>query len=286
MLFTREHFAAALTRLRLGGLFVQWLPLYQLQPHDLKTIIRTFLEVFPDTHSMIGNFGGEAAFGLFGWSPSPNGNQGSIDLLRVERLLKLGLLPHESIQGVDDFLAACMLDGEALRQYAGEGAINTDLNLRILFDAPRGLGGDSHARSIRSLASLLPYRMPFPTRLAASGDAQHVDELMQSSAARAEAATHYLGAEVSARLDEKNNPSITTIDAYLSAYQASPKFAPATLALMEIAGRNTSIALDIVGRMAKINPGDHRLKATERELGKLTEPAPIRDVLLRFLQTP
>ncbi len=46
-LYTREHMEAARTRLRQGGLFAQWLPLYQMTPNEFGVIARTMLEVFP-----------------------------------------------------------------------------------------------------------------------------------------------------------------------------------------------------------------------------------------------
>ena len=42
-----EHFTAIRERLAANGTFVQWLPLYQLRTDDLRTVMRTFLEVFP-----------------------------------------------------------------------------------------------------------------------------------------------------------------------------------------------------------------------------------------------
>ena len=46
-LYTREHYAVARERLADGGLFVQWLPLYQLTARELGSIGRTMQEVFP-----------------------------------------------------------------------------------------------------------------------------------------------------------------------------------------------------------------------------------------------
>jgi spermidine synthase len=46
-LYAREHFEAIRGVLAPGGLFCQWLPLYQLDPRELRVIVRTFLEVFP-----------------------------------------------------------------------------------------------------------------------------------------------------------------------------------------------------------------------------------------------
>lgn len=46
-LYTREHFAAVRARLHEGGLFAQWLPLYQVSRDEFGSIARTMLEVFP-----------------------------------------------------------------------------------------------------------------------------------------------------------------------------------------------------------------------------------------------
>ncbi|SEO72056.1 fused MFS/spermidine synthase [Aquisalimonas asiatica] len=46
-LYTREHYETGRARLAEGGLFVQWLPLYQLTEKELGTIARTMDAVFP-----------------------------------------------------------------------------------------------------------------------------------------------------------------------------------------------------------------------------------------------
>jgi spermidine synthase len=46
-LYTVEHFKAVQDRLAAGGLFCQWLPLHQLDLETLRSIVRTFLTVFP-----------------------------------------------------------------------------------------------------------------------------------------------------------------------------------------------------------------------------------------------
>jgi len=55
-LYTREHFELARSRLRDGGLFAQWLPLYQLSQRDFMIIARTMLEVFPQVTMWRGDF--------------------------------------------------------------------------------------------------------------------------------------------------------------------------------------------------------------------------------------
>jgi spermidine synthase len=47
-LFTREAFEAARGSLREGGVFVQWVQAYGLEPDDVRALARTFRSVFPD----------------------------------------------------------------------------------------------------------------------------------------------------------------------------------------------------------------------------------------------
>ena len=57
-LYTREHFEAVRTRLAPGGLFCQWLALYQLSEPELQSIVTTFAGVFPDALAFRGDFFG------------------------------------------------------------------------------------------------------------------------------------------------------------------------------------------------------------------------------------
>lgn len=47
-LYSRDHFRIARDRLAEGGLFVQWLPLFQLSRAEFDIIARTMLDVFPE----------------------------------------------------------------------------------------------------------------------------------------------------------------------------------------------------------------------------------------------
>ena len=55
-LYTQEHFESVRRALTEEGVFCQWLPLYQLSPEQLAIILRTFVDVFPDTTLWRGNF--------------------------------------------------------------------------------------------------------------------------------------------------------------------------------------------------------------------------------------
>jgi spermidine synthase len=55
-LYAREHFAAARARLAPGGIFCQWLPLYQLGGEELAIVAAGFADVFPDAFALRGDF--------------------------------------------------------------------------------------------------------------------------------------------------------------------------------------------------------------------------------------
>lgn len=47
-LYSKEHFQSSRDRLNAGGVFVQWLPLYQVTETEFSIIARTMLDVFPE----------------------------------------------------------------------------------------------------------------------------------------------------------------------------------------------------------------------------------------------
>jgi len=91
-LYTLEHFERARNRLRPGGLFCQWLPLYQMSPAELESIMATFLDVFPDAQVFRGDF-----FGAYGIVALVGGRAAKLDPSRAsEQAVSLGA------RGVDD----------------------------------------------------------------------------------------------------------------------------------------------------------------------------------------
>ena len=52
-LYTVEHFAAVRERLAAGGLFCQWLPLHQLDLDTLRSIVRSYLMVYPQGFGLL-----------------------------------------------------------------------------------------------------------------------------------------------------------------------------------------------------------------------------------------
>jgi len=55
-LYSLEHFQQVKNRLKPGGIFVQWLPLYQISENEFGIIARTMLTAFPQVSLWRGNF--------------------------------------------------------------------------------------------------------------------------------------------------------------------------------------------------------------------------------------
>ncbi len=137
LLYSVEHFRAIQSRLRSGGLYCQWLPLYQMDVDMLRLIIRTFSAVFPHVEAWIASFDIEyPALALVG-SEAPQ----RPDLARLdERITASATLQqhlaaaaiHEPRQLLAHFLAGPAL----LEDWSGSGAINSDDHPRLLFAAP------------------------------------------------------------------------------------------------------------------------------------------------------
>lgn len=82
-LFTREQFAAARGALAPGGLFCQWLPLFQLSEQEVAILTRTFLSVFPRAQVWRGDFSpDEPAIALIGYA-----GERPLDVERVRQRL-------------------------------------------------------------------------------------------------------------------------------------------------------------------------------------------------------
>ncbi len=280
-LYTIEHFQAVRDHLAEGGVFVQWLPLYQLRPDDLRTIVRTFLRVFPAADSMIGNYSGFARLALIGWA----GDGGArVDIARADALLR-GHRDRDAVfDGMPDLLSSYMLDADGLHRYAGQGPVNTDGNQRIAFDAAGASDIERSAAAHRTLASLLPFRRPYPdafVRNAVGGP----DAMRRDVGPYADAVTRYLAADI-ARLDDRSSPMPpAALSGYLDAYAADARFTLAVGKLLEYAARQPDRARDIVQRLWTIHPAQPNIAALRQRLETAGTLAQASAIVLRFLHT-
>jgi len=142
-LYTKEHFQAVKERLNPGGLFVQWLPLYQVTENEFSIISRTMLEVFDQVSLWRNSFQpGEEVVALVGHpdgSPLPASSiDSSTDKLSVVEGKDYRDLQHLSLpfnsQTVMFFYCGNLSKAKELfAQYP----VNTDDKPLIEYMAPR-----------------------------------------------------------------------------------------------------------------------------------------------------
>ncbi len=145
LLYTREFYELCRSRLKPGGILVQWLPFHGLPVADFKTILRTFQSVFP--HASLWRTNNYAIM------------VGTLDPLSISysRLREKYASPRvrESLEEVDLDLPFAVLGcfffgSDAFRRYVGEGPLNTDDHPHLSFVGPRGF----HARTWMVLVDL------------------------------------------------------------------------------------------------------------------------------------
>ncbi len=138
-LFTREFYRLVKSRLRPGGLFCQWVQAYRIDAGDLRGIVRSFLEVFPDATLWEESPGGGDYFLLGGDGP-----------LRIDPA-RLGAagdpvwrdLARGGIEGPADFLSRFVAGPRGLAAFSAGARLHTDDDLYLEWRAPLSLFRDT-----------------------------------------------------------------------------------------------------------------------------------------------
>lgn len=134
-LYTVEHFEAVRDRLGPGGLFCQWLALHQLDLDTLRSIVRSFMTVYPGGWAMLATNSLETpVLGLVA-----RGNRFDIDQVR-QRLANVATPRSPAEFGIADDLALLgnfIAGPSALARFAGNAPRNTDDHPVVTYAAPR-----------------------------------------------------------------------------------------------------------------------------------------------------
>ena len=266
-LYTVEHFEAVKRRLAPGGIFCQWLPLYQLDLPSLRAIVRGFLDVYPDGSAWLNHYSVRTPMlALIG---TRDGHHLDTEALaaRLRDPATASVVRPLGFETPIDLLGQYLAGPPALSAFAGDGPRNTDDYPFVTFDARRNVHALTAApwslllavtKDIRSDPDELLARAPDPEELGARLEAYW--------AARnrfLEAGASLSGDPRGAALIEAASPGL------IEALRLSPEFDPAYGPLMG---------------MARSLLGSDRAAAA-RLLRKINEAAPsrreARDLLLR-----
>jgi spermidine synthase len=172
-LYTEDYFRAVARRLAPGGIAAQWLPLYELTPRDVRTVVRTFARVFPYTMLWLTYY--DAV--LVG-SESPI----TIDEERLSRRMGVPRIRDDlRVAGMatpDDLLSYFLFASGGAREFGRGGDVNTDDNVVLEFSAPASQGitfleGANVAALAKAREPLLPFLVPAPDEAARARQREH-----------------------------------------------------------------------------------------------------------------
>lgn len=133
-LFSVEHFRATRRALQDGGLFCQWLPMFQLTESHFRIITASFLEAYPDASLLLCNRKSNTAMmALVGWKK--NRFDGSTLQQNCDELKKRGSVTDKDILN-PDFVKSMFLGQVDSSKFKDE-PLNTLGNVRIEIVAGR-----------------------------------------------------------------------------------------------------------------------------------------------------
>jgi tetratricopeptide (TPR) repeat protein len=137
-LYSRDHYENCRRALAEDGVMSLWIPAYMLSDDDLRVIMKTFVDVFPNATL---------------WCPH-NSNNKHLYLVHTPSPLKASFkkiqqrmaepeiqrdLAEVDLDSPYTLLTSFLLDEERLRQYCGDVPIHTDNHPYLAFSCPRSL---------------------------------------------------------------------------------------------------------------------------------------------------
>ena len=262
-LYTVEHFAAVRNRLLQQGVFCQWLPLHQLDIDTLRSIVRSFMAVYPQGSAMLATNSLETpVLGLVGRSDQPTAlgldSQG-FDLQTVrDRLARINTPPTPAKFGVPDewaLLGNFIAGPDALKRFAGSAPLNTDDRPVVAYRAPRITYAPDSTPRERLFALLREVQIAPAELLAGTAD----------TAAQRRLAAYWAARNRFIEVGDKVQPSADVNrmlaqvrEPLLSVLRISPDFRPAYDPLLRMAGAlaraDVAAATALLDELQRVQP--------------------------------
>ena len=134
-LYTVEHFASVRARLAEGGLFCQWLPLHQIDLETLRSVVRSFVSVYPQGYALLATHSLETP--VIGLIAHRDGEPFELDRVRAR-------VTASSSFGAADFgitdelalLGSFIAGPRTLAAFSAAAPLNTDDRPIVAYHAP------------------------------------------------------------------------------------------------------------------------------------------------------
>lgn len=230
-LYTTEHFAAVRRRLAAGGIFCQWLPLYQLDAPSLRAVIRSFLAVYPGGSAWLNHFSVRTPMLALIGPRDGNGPDATNFTARVREPATAAVTAQFGFADGIDLAGQFFAGPRSLAAYAGDGPLNTDDYPFVTFDAERNVRALTAPPWTLLLGALREIRSN-PAELHGAPESFGNARLSAFYAAR----NRFLQAGASLRGDPRGRALIdAAAPGLLDALRLSPDFDPAYQPLMAMA---------------------------------------------------
>ena len=134
-LFTIEFFERARQRLNEGGIYAQWVQLYEMRPENVRTVFETFRTVFPYVHAYSSRPKGTDLILIGSERPLPLPAEGYARAWEIDRVASE--MQRVGISSPHDLYGLLFMNQEQLISFADGAEPNTDDNGLLEFSAPR-----------------------------------------------------------------------------------------------------------------------------------------------------
>lgn len=155
-LYTREFYEEAKRSLKPGGILTQWIQAYRMESEDVKTLMRSFQEVFPHTTMWTYKVGSILLLGSR--EPLSVPYDKVIKSFADPRIS--GMMKSIGIVSPEMLLGGFTLDEESLQDFVGDGILNTDNRPVIEFSGPKSLYKYTGVKNYNEMAEYAPFVRP------------------------------------------------------------------------------------------------------------------------------
>jgi spermidine synthase len=219
-LYTHEHFSNVKRALAREGLYLQWVPLHETPTPEVRTIVRTFYDVFPHGVALLGGWSLRTPIlGLVGTRAPLALDWQAVAAWNLAHPLRHQHAQVAELTNLAELFATFVTDAAGMRRWAGPGDFNTDDDPQVEFRAPRG-----HVNGIASVLSL------FEVRGSPGSWLRDDDGQRQQVIALQSATGHYYRGHLAWRQEDLD----TAEKELKKALAAAPGFAPARQALTDL----------------------------------------------------
>jgi spermidine synthase len=157
-LYTREFFSLARARLKPGGVYTQWIPLYETSDAAVKSQVATFYSVFPDGSVWSNDING------LGYDVVMIGGKPlwKIDFGRIRQQIDEQELLRESLESAGIGSVMAILQAYAGQEadsagWLGNAQLNLDRNMRLEYLAGSSMRSRAHGDILRNMTAGMRY---------------------------------------------------------------------------------------------------------------------------------